>query len=499
MTEWKQLECGVCGGALEEKNGKRICKYCKTVFEEVETVSVEALNRANAYRKRLRFDDALVEYESILDGAPKSIEASWGALLCEYGIVYEQDYDGTYKPTCHRLNERPVSKSRYYKALTKGKKEQAAEIEKLRLSILQKSKEIEPYDVFICYKATEEINGLHLPTEESKWARDLYDMLTHELGLRVFFAEKSLAESNVDYEPHIYAALRSAKMMIVLAGKLEHVNAVWVANEWKRYAGYIRDGEEKIIRVVYEKLDPYDLPRELTQKQAIDQDSRGWDDKVKKAAQEIFKKPKKEPEVPKAEKTEPAYVAAAIVPSVENKENFWDSIGNWFGEVFVWIIENLKLIVPLLIVVGIIIGIVSCNAQEKAKYSHENITVTVLSKENQGQMYDGRWEIFFKVKVKNGCTVDIKGIEGLMTLRNARGTDLDVVDVSLSGNAYAGKENTWTLKLWVDPDYEHADELWDITYEELEIAFKITEASFADLTYKEYTDSKEHIIKRSGA
>ena len=106
-------------------------------------------------------------------------------------------------------------------------------------------------------------------------------------------------------------------------------------------------------------------------------------------------------------------------------------------------------------------------------------------------------KILFKIKVKNDCEVDITGLDGLMTLRDAKGTDLDVVTVDLSGNAYAGKEGTWTLTLRVDPNYEYADALWYSTYEELEIAFKITEASFADYTYKEYTDSKEIIIKES--
>lgn len=39
MKEWMSIRCNCCGGTLEEKGGARICKYCKTVFEEVETVS----------------------------------------------------------------------------------------------------------------------------------------------------------------------------------------------------------------------------------------------------------------------------------------------------------------------------------------------------------------------------------------------------------------------------------------------------------------------------
>ncbi|MBR2316388.1 MAG: hypothetical protein IKA37_00295, partial [Spirochaetales bacterium] len=56
------------------------------------------------------------------------------------------------------------------------------------------------------------------------------------------------------YEPHIYAALRSAKLMFVLTTSLDNLHSVWVANEWKRYVSYIRAGENKTVRVVYDSM-----------------------------------------------------------------------------------------------------------------------------------------------------------------------------------------------------------------------------------------------------
>lgn len=290
-TEWQKLVCSTCGGQLVEKDKKRVCKHCGSAYEAIEKISEEevvALNRATTDRQLLRFDEALEEYNLLLKKYPDNEMANWGALLCDYGIIYEQDYNGEYIPTCHRLNERPIKQSPYYKKLSAEHKESAEKIERLRCSIAEKAKKIQPYDVFICYKATEEKNGMNIPTRESKWARDIYEKLTNTYKLRVFFAEKSLVGSNIEYEPHIYAALKSAKLMFVLTTSMEHINATWVANEWKRYSKYIRDGEEKTLRVIYDNIEPYDLPKELQKVQAIDHNDMGWDKAVEKATEELF-------------------------------------------------------------------------------------------------------------------------------------------------------------------------------------------------------------------
>lgn len=290
LTELQKLSCICCGATLERKNGKLVCSHCKSTFDEIEKITEEevvALNRATTDRNLLRFDDAWDEYLLLLRNYPENEAGNWGALLCDYGIIYEQDYNGEYLPTCHRLNERPVTESYFYKKLNDDHKKKADEIEKLRLAIVDKADKIKPYDVFICYKATDEKHGMAFPTQEASWGRDIYELLTHK-GLRVFFAEKSLQESNVEYEPHIYAALRSAKLMFVLAGSIDHVNSTWVANEWKRYAKYVRDGENKALRVVYDNVNAYDLPKELQATQAINHNAMGWGAAVEKAASDIF-------------------------------------------------------------------------------------------------------------------------------------------------------------------------------------------------------------------
>ena len=99
------------------------------------------------------------------------------------------------------------------------------EIQKGILSISQKE---EPFDVFICYKETDN-NGQRTP--DSVLANDLYHQLTQE-GFKVFFSRITLEDKlGTAYEPYIFAALNSAKVMVVLGTKPEYFNAVWVKNE----------------------------------------------------------------------------------------------------------------------------------------------------------------------------------------------------------------------------------------------------------------------------
>lgn len=313
--------CTCCGGELQKLQGNEYkCRNCGSILELREQISEESqilLTNARKDRNAMRFEEAQENYDAVLEKNPDHEEATFGAFLCEYGIVYEQDTDGeTWIPTIHRLNECPVEQNAYYHKLTPHYRKIADQIESLRVAILEKTKKIDPYDVFICYKATEEKNGVKVPTKESTWARDIYDTFTHELGLKVFFAEKSLETTNTEYEPHIYTALRSAKLMILLAANTEHVNAPWVKNEWKRYVKYIREGEEKTIRVLHDALDMYTMPKELQKTQAIDHNASSWMANLKKAAEEIFEKV---PEIKRKELEKIEYTRREVTKSQVEK------------------------------------------------------------------------------------------------------------------------------------------------------------------------------------
>ena len=152
--------------------------------------------------------------------------------------------------------------------------EEAAAINEIQKGILAISQKEEPFDVFICYKETD-ANGRR--TQDSVLANDLYHQLTQE-GFKVFFSRITLEDKlGTAYEPYIFAALNSAKVMVVLGTKPEHFNAVWVKNEWSRYLSIVKaSGGKKVLIPAYKDMDPYDLPEEFSHLQAQDMSKLGF-------------------------------------------------------------------------------------------------------------------------------------------------------------------------------------------------------------------------------
>ena len=53
---------------------------------------------------------------------------------------------------------------------------------------------------------------------------------------RVFFAKITLEDKlGEQYEPYIFSALNSAKVMLVVGTRKEYFEAVWVKNEWRPF------------------------------------------------------------------------------------------------------------------------------------------------------------------------------------------------------------------------------------------------------------------------
>ena len=94
----------------------------------------------------------------------------------------------------------------------------------------------------------------------------------------MFFARITLEDKlGTAYEPYIFAALNSAKVMVVLGTKPEYFNAVWVKNEWSRYLALVKNsGGKKMLIPAYKDMDPYDLPEEFSHLQAQDMSKLGF-------------------------------------------------------------------------------------------------------------------------------------------------------------------------------------------------------------------------------
>ena len=274
------LRCKMCGGTMEidAKQSVAVCQYCGTrqTLPRLDSERAELLRRGND------FDKAAAVYEQIVSLAPNDAEAYWSLVLCRYGIEYVEDPVSHKRvPTINRVRFGSILEDAdYLSALRNADDEQksvyiaeAEAIEAIQKGYLAISEREKPFDVFICYKETDD-NGKR--TMDSVLANDLYHQLTQE-GFKVFFSRITLEDKlGTEYEPYIFAALNSAKVMVVLGTKPEYFSAVWVRNEWSRFLALIKNGEQKVLIPAYRDMNPYDLPEEFSHLQALDMSRLGF-------------------------------------------------------------------------------------------------------------------------------------------------------------------------------------------------------------------------------
>ena len=281
------FKCKMCGGALEIQQGDTIveCEYCgaKQTLPKLDDEKLANLyDRANHFRRNNEFDKASSIYERILNEDGTDAEAYWSLVLCRYGIEYVED-PLTHKrvPTVHRAQFTSIFDDENYKLALENAdsyqrilyEEEAKAINEIQKGILAISQKEDPFDIFICYKETDN-SGKRTP--DSVLAQDLYYELT-EQGFKVFFARITLEDKlGSAYEPYIFAALNSAKVMVVLGTKEEYFNSVWVKNERSRYLSLIKNGAKKTLIPAYRDMDPYDLPQEFSHLQAQDMSKLGF-------------------------------------------------------------------------------------------------------------------------------------------------------------------------------------------------------------------------------
>ena len=281
------FKCKMCGGALEINNNETVatCEYCgtqQTLPKLDDDRRANLYDRANHFRRNNEFDKAMGIYEQILNEDNTDAEAYWSLVLCRYGIEYVEDPSSHKRiPTVNRAQFTSIFDDDNYKSALQYAdgyqrsiyEEEAKAINEIQKGILAISQKEEPFDVFICYKETDN-NGRRTP--DSVLANDLYHQLTQE-GFKVFFARITLEDKlGSAYEPYIFAALNSAKVMVVLGTKPEFFKAVWVRNEWSRYLALIKQGQKKMLIPAYKDMDPYDLPEEFSHLQAQDMSKLGF-------------------------------------------------------------------------------------------------------------------------------------------------------------------------------------------------------------------------------
>ena len=268
------FKCKICGGSVvvDSVSGIATCEYCGTkqalplFTEESERLLYES---GNNYLLHSEYDKAENVFNQLLTIKPGAGELYWDLVLCKYGVTYVKDpKTGKYIPTCNRTHYTSVfSDENYKKAIqfSLGEKralfeEDAKTIDNIQKGIVALCKKEKPFDIFISYKETD-ANGNR--TKDSVKAQQLYEKLT-EAGYKVFFSRITLEDKiGTEYEPYIYAALYSSKVMLTICSSKENIEAVWVKNEWSRFLGFRQKDSSKTLIPLYFDMEKGELPEEF--------------------------------------------------------------------------------------------------------------------------------------------------------------------------------------------------------------------------------------------
>lgn len=301
-----QYRCKGCGGNLAVKNeaeGLCECEFCGqiwTVPSANDERKIELYNTANQYRRGNRFDRAIETYKEMIKEFPNEAEAYWGLVICKYGIEYVDDRKtGKKIPTCHRtISKSILTDPDYQMALSRAThnvreiyEREAFQIEGIQNKINQLADKKDPYDIFISYKEQDDVTKER--TKDSVLAQDIYNLL-NEKGYKVFFARISLeSELGENFEPIIFSALRTSKVMLLVTTSKEHIDAPWVRNEWSRFLDMMDEADygEKTLIPVFQSMNPYDFPKEISGRnlQAQDAGKVGYLQDLLHGLEKIFK------------------------------------------------------------------------------------------------------------------------------------------------------------------------------------------------------------------
>lgn len=297
--------CYTCGGTSFIKINSRTlkCEYCGNVIENNDSLSSEVitfLNQGDACRRKIDFENAEEYYSLAKEKDVTCAEAYFGLLMCEYGVTHVKDpVTEIMKPTLNRLSETPIKDSLFYKKLfeclfdNESKKiyqKKCDELEEIRKKSLEISKNKKGYDIFISFKKTPFETGNGDYTKDYVEAKELYNKLNndHRFKGKVFFSEETLKDyAGEDYEPVIYNALKTSKLMFVFSSKKEYGNAGWVKNEWTRFLKMkTQDTSKVLIPIILNTIE--DLPEPLQKIQGIFCD-KNYNENLDKKVNEVFK------------------------------------------------------------------------------------------------------------------------------------------------------------------------------------------------------------------
>lgn len=292
MSNLSRICCPNCNSKRLAEDGLFVrCLSCRSKFEakryefEDENVSFE-FYKAVTERNELRFDDAEITLSNLLEHKQDNPDIYYQMILAKLGVKYVDDYgERTEKPTISRLSSRSIFDMPEYDKIVETSNsaeldefiEKLDEIEVIRKKTFEISEKIESFDVFISFKQrTDDLEGY---TKECEVAEKIYNYLKKDY--KVFFSKATLAShSGEEYEPIIYHALTTSKVMLVISATASknYCESPWVKNEWTRFIKFMKEEEEAgekkkiLVPILAEGYSEKNLPAALKKFEAIKYD-----------------------------------------------------------------------------------------------------------------------------------------------------------------------------------------------------------------------------------
>lgn len=271
--------CRFCGAALQLSESRVCeCSSCgrlQSVPLLDSTEKAELFSRAEQLRSEYRYDKAIRLFEEMIRLSPADADLYWGSALCRYGVGFFPDGGIALNRTqAHSF----LTDNDYRQALRFADEKQRSFMKQTAARIDEKRREIaelaasEKFEVYLCCRENSH-NGY--ASEEVKRASELYRRLTAE-NISVFFPRVTLDDkAGSEWEPYIFGALNSARVMLVVGTAPDSFEDIWVRNAWSRFiSGGL--GARAVIPLLY-GASPSVLPPELSRFQSIDASVLGFE------------------------------------------------------------------------------------------------------------------------------------------------------------------------------------------------------------------------------
>ncbi|MGN0669855.1 MAG: TIR domain-containing protein [Oscillospiraceae bacterium] len=271
--------CRFCGAALELSDSRVCeCESCgrlQSVPLLDSTEKAELFKRAEQLRAEFRYDKAIELFEKMLRLSPTDADLYWALALCRFGVGFFPDGGIALNRTqAHSF----LTDNDYRQALNFADKKQREFMEQTAERVDEKRREIaelaatEKYEVYLCCRENNQ-NGF--VAEEVKHAAELYRRLSDE-KIRVFYPRVTLEDkAGSEWEPYIFGALNSARVMLIVGVNEDSFEDTWVRNAWSRFVSGDMSGKA-VIPLLY-GASARELPAELSRFQAIDTSILGFE------------------------------------------------------------------------------------------------------------------------------------------------------------------------------------------------------------------------------